>query len=101
MVCEFDKTNITDIAALTKELQEVLNRSLTEAKSFYAGQQNNAFWTGSAKKSFLAFLDLVTQYHEKIVSSDFAGDFSEAAEKMLNELNSFGGNEALTNLKRI
>ena len=101
MIREYKIYDMERAKCISKEIQRKLENNLEKAESFLAEMQSNTQWTGKAKESFLAFMDLVIQYHRKLTTEKYMGDLSEALTEIIIEMENFENNEYYINLRNI
>jgi len=64
----FDSKGFTSFSNEVSKLYTEMNNALTDAKAFQSAV-NSSRWEGESRKEFVAFLDLIVQFHSKFVVS--------------------------------
>lgn len=89
----FDSNGFQNLSREVKSLKEEFEKSINEAEQFQSNVLNSS-WEGKTKDEFVAFLDLLVQYHKKLYESpDFNSteieNFSNSVDNLLDSYTSF------------
>ncbi len=101
MVREYKIDYMERAKCISEDIQNKLENNLEKAEKFLAEMQSSTQWTGKAKDSFLAFMDLVVQYHRKLTTERYMGNLSEALTEIIKKMESLENNEYYINLCNI
>jgi len=88
----FDSKGFTSFSDEVSKLYNDMGNALDRAKTFQ-GAVRSSKWEGESKKEFVAFLDLIVQFHSAFVSSGTAPMRFNSAEfkKQVEEIDKFLG----------
>jgi len=89
----FDSNGFQNLSREANELKKEFEKSVSEAENFQKRVINSS-WEGKTKDEFVAFLDLLVQYHKKLYESpSFNGTeieiFSTSVDNLLNNYTTF------------
>ena len=85
----FELKGFTSLSDEVSKLNKSMNRSLKEAQKLQNDVQGSV-WKGESKQEFLAFLDLVIQFHSSFVTTG-TGPMQFNEEKMKEQVRAIDG----------
>lgn len=62
----FDSNKLLDISVMLDEIQKNLVESYSCLSSVFNSLNGESIWSGESKEAFMAYLDLLLQYHKAV-----------------------------------
>jgi len=86
---KWDSDQMQDLSTITDIAHKGIQDALTAMGALYSDMEADSTWEGGHKVAFMAWLDLLRQYHGKLADAKIGGDAVVLLNKFVQDASAF------------